>query len=179
MLSSGVGAQPKSGWRRWNPYEVNFTNGRKATFPMKISRDFKEFIEFANSNSVRFLIVGGYAVAFHGHPRYTKDLDVWIERSPQNARRLLAALSEFGFDGVGLVEDDFLEPEQIIQLGNPPLRIDILTDISGVDFDACYTNRQIVDLDGVEMPFISLADLRANKVASGRHQDLADLENLK
>lgn len=146
---------------------------------MKISPDFREFIECANSNDVRFLVVGGYAVALHGHPRYTKDLDIWIERTPENARRLLAALSDFGFGSLGLSEDDFLEPEQIIQLGNPPLRIDLLTDISGVTFEDCYPRRQVIEIQDVSVSFISLEDLRINKRASGRHQDLADLENLE
>lgn len=146
---------------------------------MKISPDFKEFIECANSNNVRFLVVGGYAVALYGHPRYTKNLDIWIERTPENAGRLLVALSDFGFGSVGLTDDDFLEPEQIIQLGNPPLRIDLLTDISGVTFEACYPKRQVIEIQDISVPFISLEDLRANKRASGRHQDLADLENLE
>lgn len=146
---------------------------------MKISPDFREFIACANAHDVRFLIVGGYAVAFHGHPRYTKDLDVWIDPTVQNALQLLKALEDFGFGALELQADDFVEPAQVIQLGYPPLRIDLLTSISGVSFDECYPNRQTVELEGVEVPFIGLGDLKANKRASGRHQDLADLENLE
>ncbi len=146
---------------------------------MKISPDFREFVACANAHDVRFLIVGGYAVAFHGHPRYTKDLDVWVESTAENAQRLLKALEEFGFGALDLQVEDFLEPDQVIQLGYPPLRIDLLTSVSGVSFDECYPNRQAVEADGVELPFIGLADLKANKRASGRHQDLADLENLE
>jgi hypothetical protein len=146
---------------------------------MKISRDFKEFIESANKHDVHFLVVGGYAVAFHGHPRYTKDLDIWFERTPKNVEKLLAALSDFGFQSLGLEAKDFLQPDQVIQLGNPPLRIDLLTTISGVEFHKCYPRRSLLDVDGLIIPFISLDDLKDNKAASGRYQDLADLENLK
>ena len=104
---------------------------------MTIAPDFSEFAACLNGREVRYLVVGGYAVAFHGHPRYTKDLDVWIERTPENVRRLLSGLGDFGFGAVGLVEADFLEPEQVIQLGYPPLRIDLLTSLVGVAFAPC------------------------------------------
>ncbi|QDG52522.1 hypothetical protein FIV42_17810 [Persicimonas caeni] len=146
---------------------------------MKISPDFREFIACANVRDVRFLIVGGYAVAYHGHPRYTKDLGVWVEPSAENARRLLLALEDFGFGALELKVEDFLEPDQIIQLGYPPLRIDLLTSVSGLSFDECFPNRQNVKIEEVEVPFIGLDDLKKNKQASGRHQDLADLENLQ
>jgi hypothetical protein len=146
---------------------------------MKISPDFREFIACANARDVRFLVVGGYAVAYHGHPRYTKDLDVWVEPTAENARRLLNALEDFGFGALDLQVDDFLEPDQVVQLGYPPLRIDLLTSVSGLSFDECYPNRPTMDIDEVEVPFIGLDDLKANKRASGRHQDLADLENLE
>ena len=146
---------------------------------MTIAPDFREFAACVNAHEVRYLIVGGYAVAFHGHPRYTKDLDVWIERTLENAQRLLRGLGDFGFGSAGLEEDDFLEPEQIIQLGFPPLRIDLLTSLTGVEFEECYKKREALDVEGVHLPFIGLEELRANKRASGRHQDLADLENLE
>lgn len=145
---------------------------------MKISPDFREFVACANSRDVRFLIVGGYAVAYHGHPRYTKDLDVWIQSTVENANRLLDALSEFGFDSLDLRAEDFLEPNQVIQLGRPPLRIDLLTSLSGLEFDECYPSRETTDVDGIAFPFIGRADLKTNKRATGRHQDLADLEEL-
>lgn len=146
---------------------------------MTIAPDFSEFAACANACEVRYLIVDGYAVAFHGHPRCTKDLDVWIDRTPGNAERLLEALADFGFGAVGLRREDFLEPEQVIQLGHPPLRIDILTGLTGVTFGACYPNRRTVEVGGVVLPFIGLSDLRTNKRANGRHQDLADLEKLE
>ena len=143
------------------------------------SQDFKEFIESLNANLVRYLVVGGYAVAFHGHPRYTKDLDVWVECSRENAQALIRALAQFGMGSLGLSEEDFIIPDQVIQLGYPPNRIDILASIPGVDFSECYARRVEISLDGVNVNFIDLEHLRQNKKASGRIQDLADLENLE
>ena len=145
---------------------------------MVLNQDFKEFIQSLNDHNVRYLIIGGYAVAFHGHPRYTKDLDVWIELGQENAANLLRALAHFGFGSLGLTEDDFLEPDQIIQLGFPPSRIDILTTLEGVDFDECFASKTITTIDNIQMNFIDLENLKKNKKASGRLQDLADLENL-
>jgi hypothetical protein len=146
---------------------------------MRLDQDFKEFIALLNEHEVRYLIVGGYAVAVHGHPRYTKDLDVWILTETGNADRLLSALEEFGFGSLGLTQGDFVTRDQVIQLGYPPNRIDILTSLEGVSFEDCYDSRAVVELEGLLVPFISLDDLRKNKRALGRHQDLADLENLK
>ncbi len=143
-----------------------------------LNPDFQEFIQSLNENKVRYLVVGGYAVALHGHPRYTKDLDVWIELSQENAKRVVKALAQFGFGSLGLTEGDFLVPDQIIQLGNPPNRIDILTTLQGVDFETCYTSRVQVVIDDVTVDFIDLDNLKKNKKAVGRLQDLADLEKL-
>jgi hypothetical protein len=136
------------------------------------------FSERSNANNVRYLVVGGYAVAIHGHPRYTKDLDIWLEMSPENAENLIQALKQFGFSSLGLQSQDFLTPNQIIQLGYPPHRIDLLTNIDGVDFANCYPSRLEIIIDDVVVNFIDLDNLRKNKQASGRLQDLADLENL-
>jgi len=146
---------------------------------MVLNQDFKEFIQSLNEHNVRYLIIGGYAVAFHGHPRYTKDLDVWIELNRRNAANILKALTQFGFGSLGLTEDDFLEPDQIIQLGYPPSRIDILTTLEGVDFEDCYASKVITTIDDIPMNFIDLENLKKNKKAAGRLQDLADLENLE
>jgi hypothetical protein len=124
-------------------------------------------------------MVGEYAVAFHGHPRYTKDLDIWIRLEPGNAARIVAALRQFGFDSLDLQPADFLAADQIIQLGYPPTRIDLLTTLPGVQFDACYESRVVVEVDGVAVDFIDLENLKRNKAALGRFQDLADLENLQ
>lgn len=143
------------------------------------NQDFKEFIASLTANHVRYLIVGGYAVALHGHPRYTKDLDVWVERSRENAQALIQALAQFGMGSLGLSEEDFLVPDQVVQLGYPPDRIDILVSISGVEFPECFARRVEVSLDGVNVNFIDLEHLKQNKKASGRMQDLADLEKLE
>ena len=144
-----------------------------------LNQDFREFIQSLNDNQVRYLVVGGYAVAFHGNPRYTKDLDVWIEMSPENAAKAVKALEQFGFASLGLKEADFLVPDQVIQLGYPPSRIDLHSNLTGVDFQACYASRAQVEIDKTEVNFIDLENLKKNKRISGRHQDLADLENLE
>ena len=143
-----------------------------------LSPSFKEFIRSLNDNHVHYLVVGGYAVALHGHPRYTKDLDVWVEASPDNAAKMVKALEQFGFGSLGLEEHDFLVPNQMIQLGYPPNRIDLLSTLLGVEFTGCYASRVRVDIDGCPVEFIDLENLKKNKKAVGRNQDLADLENL-
>jgi hypothetical protein len=144
-----------------------------------LNPDFKEFIRSLNANGVRYLVIGAYAVALHGHPRYTKDLDVWIERDPENAAKLMQALTQFGFGSLELTAEDFLEPEQVIQLGYPPNRIDLITSPPGVDFDQAYPSRVEVAIDDVPVNFIDLENLKKTKKAAGRLQDLADLENLQ
>lgn len=143
------------------------------------NQDFKEFVQSLNDNGVRYLVVGGYAVALHGYPRYTKDLDLWIDRTPENAASLVKALTAFGFGSIGLTQADFLAVDQIIQLGYPPNRIDLVTDLPGVEFSECYKHKVQVDMDGVQVDFIDADNLKRNKRASGRYQDLADLENLE
>jgi len=144
-----------------------------------LSKDFKEFIKLLNENNVKYLVVGGYAVAFHGHPRYTKDLDIWIESSPKNAQRLLSALDQFGFGSLGLELEDFIAANQIIQLGYPPNRIDLLTTAGGLDFWECYKSKVSEYIHGIQIDFIDIENLKKNKRATGRSQDLADLENLR
>jgi hypothetical protein len=124
-------------------------------------------------------VVGGYAVAFHGYPRYTKDLDVWIDRVPDNAANIVKALNDFGFGTVGLTADDFMKDNYVIQLGYPPNRIDILTGIKALAFDECHASKIQAEIDDVQINFIDLDSLKRNKRASGRPQDLADIENLK
>ncbi|MEO0457396.1 MAG: DUF6036 family nucleotidyltransferase [Cyanobacteria bacterium P01_A01_bin.114] len=143
-----------------------------------LSQDFREFIELLNKHEVRYLIIGGYAVALHGHPRYTKDLDIWIEIEPSNADKLMNALTDFGFGSVGLKLDDFTASDQVIQLGYPPNRIDLVTTPDGVDFAACYQSKVTISIEGIAVNFINLENLKLNKKASGRLQDLADLEKL-
>lgn len=145
---------------------------------MNLDQDFKEFIELLNRNQVKYLVIGGYAVSFHGHPRYTKDIDFWIEIDDANADRMLQSLDEFGFGDVGISKSDLLTPERILQLGYPPHRIDIITTPPGVSFSQCYDRRSVGSVDGVEILFINREDLIANKVAAGRPQDLADVDHL-
>ena len=146
---------------------------------MILNQDFREFVELLDKNDVRYLIVGGYAVAFHGHPRYTKDIDIWIDNELANAQELLQVMEDFGFGSVGLKVGDFAEPHRIVQLGKPPNRIDILTSLKGVEFGRCYELRETVQIEGLTVHFIGLDCLKTNKLALGRHQDLADLENLE
>lgn len=144
-----------------------------------LNQDFKEFIALLNNNGVRYLVVGGYAVAVHGHPRYTKDLDVWIELNPQNAANVIKALDQFGFGTLGLKVDDFLVPDQVIQLGLAPNRIDLFVSLEGVEFKECYESKFEVLIDETTVNFIDIENLKKNKKATGRLQDLADVENLE
>lgn len=143
-----------------------------------LSKDFKEFVALLDRHGVEYLVVGGYAMAVHGRPRHTGDLDIWVGRTPENAGNLMAALQDFGFGNLGLDVGDFLQPEQVVQLGYPPFRIDLLTDIDGVAFEDAWPNRETVVIDGMPVYFVGLADLKANKRASGRPRDIDDLENL-
>ena len=146
---------------------------------MVLNPDFKEFLQSLNDNEVRYLVAGGYAVALHGYPRYTKDLDIWIELEPDNAKKLINALDHCGFASLELVAEDFLVPDTIIQLGYPPNRIDLLTTLTGVDFEICFESRRVIQVEDIDVNFIDLDNLRRNKQAAGRPQDLADLENLE
>jgi hypothetical protein len=139
--------------------------------------DFKEFLQLLSAHHVEYLLIGGYAVAYHGYPRATADMDIWIALHPQNAEKVVA-LKAFGFDLPELSAALFLKEGQIIRMGVPPLRIEIATSISGVCFEECYAARVIDILDEVEVNLISLTHLIANKKAASRYKDLNDLENL-
>ncbi len=142
------------------------------------SQDFKELLTLLNDNDVEYLIVGGYAVALYGYPRFTGDLDVWIRNTPINVERLLKALEEFGFSSLNLSPADFLTPNIVVQLGFPPNRIDILVSIDGVSFEDAVKNRNAVEIDGLSIPLISKQDLLTNKSSTGRLKDRVDIENL-
>ena len=139
--------------------------------------EFKEFLQLLNARGVEFLVVGGYAVGFHGYPRATGDMDVWVAFRPGNLRQVAAVLKDFGFT-INEPVEDFLREGQFIGIGASPLRIEILTAISGVDFAECFAQRVETLVDGIAVPFISLHQLKANKQASARLKDLNDLENL-
>lgn len=144
----------------------------------ELPKDFKEFLNLLRSRGVRYLLIGGYAVGYHGYPRATGDMDIWVAVSPENADRAVETCREFGFSTPDLGPDLFLREWGVVRMGHPPLRIEILTSISGVSFDECYERRVDATLDGVDVSVISLADLKANKQASGRYKDLMDLEHL-
>jgi len=143
-----------------------------------LNRDFREFAEVLNARGAEHLVGGGYALAVHGHPRYTGDIDVWLRPEAGNIARVLDAFQAFGFRSPGLKAEDF-GIDTVIQLGQPPRRIDLLTSIDGVSFADCYARGEVVRVDGVPLNVIGLADCKANKRASGRHKDLADLESLE
>lgn len=146
---------------------------------MNLNEDFREFIELLNAHEVRYLVVGGYAVSFHGHPRYTKDIDIWIELDAANAERVILALADFGFGELGIETSDFLVDDHIIQLGYPPNRIDIITSLEGVEFDTCYKQRSEASANNTIVNFINCEHLKQNKRATGRPQDLADVDHLE
>ena len=144
-----------------------------------LNKDFSEFVSLLNAHGVEYLVVGGYALAAHGHPRFTGDLDIWLEMSEMNAGRTLAALHEFGFGSLNIAVADLLKADTVVQLGYPPGRIDLLTSIDGVSFANCAGRREIVQINSLAVPFIGLDDFKINKRASGRLKDLADLESLE
>ena len=146
---------------------------------MELDKDFKEFIELLNEHKVKYLIIGGYAVNFHGYPRYTKDIDFWLWMTKPNIKKLIKAIKEFGFGDLNLEVEDFMTPENIIQLGYEPYRIDLVVDVEGVDFEKCYKRRTEAELEGTDVKFLSLKDLIIAKKKSGRLQDLADAEQLE
>ncbi len=140
--------------------------------------DFREFLKLCNQKHVRYLLIGGYAVGHYGYPRATGEMDVWIERSFENAAQMVAVLIAFGFDVPELSADLFLDESKIVRMGVPPIRLEILNDISGVQFAECYPSRKRAKLDGILVDVISLAHLKTNKAAAGRAKDLDDLEHL-
>jgi len=145
---------------------------------IRLPTDFVEFLRLLRSEGVEYLLVGGYAVSLYGYPRATADIDVWVRRSAENAEKVVAAIRGFGFDVPSLSADLFLRPEQVIRLGLPPLRIEVLTSVSGVEFDDCWAARREMLLDGEPVWLPSLDDLRRNKAASGRPKDLEDPRHL-
>ena len=140
--------------------------------------DFKDFLQLLNENHAEYLLVGGYAVGYYGYPRATGDIDIWVNSTLENAVRVVAALKGFGFGSTAPAPDLFSQPDLVIRMGNPPLRIELLTGISGVEFADCWQLRQSVLLDNIPVYVIDLDNLKANKKASGRLKDLNDLDNL-
>ena len=145
---------------------------------MEIQPDFKELLALFNQNKVEYVVVGAFALAFHGAPRFSGDIDVYVRPTPENARRVTAAIRHFGFGSLGLKEGDFDRPGQIIQLGRPPVRIDLITSMSGVAWEEADAGKVFGRYDDVPVPFLGRKQVVANKRASGRKKDLADLEAL-
>ena len=146
---------------------------------MTLDPDFEDFIKLLNQHEVDYMIIGGYAMAFHGKPRYTGDLDIWIDISESNAQKMLLVIEDFGFVSLNFDKEDFLRENLINQLGYPPLRIDILTSIDGINFRDAYPQKQVILIEDFTANYIGLNDLIQNKNASGRQQDLVDVNTLQ
>ena len=145
---------------------------------MNLPPDLRAFVESLNSAGAKYVIVGGYAVAFHGHPRFTGDIDFFVESSPENAQKIVHAIDLFGFASLGLKPDDFTQPDAVIQIGFPPNRVDIITGIEAVTFDEAWSSRLTARLDGLPVSFLSKELLIRNKKAANRPQDLGDISKL-
>lgn len=145
---------------------------------IELPHDFSEFLRLLGDQGVDHLLVGGYAVAHHGYPRATQDLDIWVAVHQANAERLVKVLEAFGFQDPALVPSLFLEADRIVRMGVAPMRVELLTSVDGVDFQQCSARAEVVIVNGVHVPVIALEDLKAAKRAAGRPKDLDDLENL-
>lgn len=145
---------------------------------IQLPNDFSEFLKLLSDHDVRYLLIGGHAVAYHGYVRSTADMDLWVPMERENAERLVEAMREFGFDLPDLGPELFLNKEKLVRMGLPPMRIEIMTDIPGVEFEHSYRNRKPAVVDGTRIEVIGLEDLKANKRATGRHKDLDDLAHL-
>jgi hypothetical protein len=143
--------------------------------------DFIDFIRLLNKKNVQYMVVGGYAVGLHGYPRYTGDLDIWIQISDTNAEKMMVVLNEFGVHIPKLSKEDFLRENPLagVHFGREPLRIDILNSIDGVNFEECYSNKQTMIFEGTPIYYIHFDDLKKNKLSSGRTKDKADIEELE
>lgn len=146
---------------------------------MILAKDFEDFVALLNIYKVEYMVVGGYALALHGKPRHTGDLDIWINISEKNAHLMVQVINDFGMSTLGLTANDFLKPGYITQIGQPPLRIDILNNIDGLEFKDAWKNMEQIEADGLRISYIGLHDFIVNKQASGRQQDLADIKEIQ
>lgn len=145
----------------------------------EFQKDFEDFISLCNSYELEYLVIGGFAVSIHGYPRTTKDLDICINKTEENAKKIVKILEDFGFESLKFSFQDFLKDDSIAQLGYPPVRIDILNDLNGIDFNEVFKNKRIVKMKEVPVNFIGYSELLVNKVRSGRQQDLLDIKKLQ
>jgi hypothetical protein len=146
---------------------------------MTMHRDFKELISLFNEEKVEFLLVGAHALALHGHPRFTGDMDLWVHASKANAKRVFTALARYGAPLNQTQASEFSKPGLVLQIGLPPMRIDILTSLTGLSWPGAWKRRCTTSLAGVDVSFLSVQDMITNKRAIGRHKDLADVELLE
>lgn len=145
---------------------------------IRLPNDFKDFLKLLNSKKVKYLLIGGYAVGYHGYPRATADMDIWISLAAENVRRVIKVIREFGFGNSTLSAETFIKLKKTVRMGLPPIRLEIISEIDGVKFGECYRNRITDEIDGIQVNIIDLESLKKNKKASRRLKDLADLENL-
>src|SRR5882724_3042386 len=146
---------------------------------INLENDFVDFVKLCNQYKLKYLVIGGYAVSVHGYPRSTKDLDVCIELSQANAEKMVRVINDFGFGSLKLTTEDFLKTNFVTQLGHEPIRIDILNDLDGVNFEEAWLNKKMVNYEGVIIPFIGYNELLKVKAKAGRPQDIADISKLK
>ena len=146
---------------------------------MVLNKDFREFIALLNAKEVKYLVIGGYAVAYHGYPRYTKDIDFWIWLNEDNAKKVVSAIHAFGMSSMNIKVEDFMSEDTVIQLGMPPNRIDILTDLETLDFETCYAQKEIANFNGLDVAMLDLDNLIKSKLNAGRPQDKVDAKKLK
>ena len=172
MTIIGIPGLRQNDFRQYKPI------GRRPMANQKLPQDFREFLQLLNDHRVEYLLIGGYAVGYHGYPRTTADMDVWIAMNQENAEKVVEVFNAFGMRSPDITPDLFMEPGNIVRMGIPPVRIEVLNEIDGVGFAACMVGAVIGDFEGIRVPLISLEDLKHNKIASGRHKDLEDLEHL-
>ena len=146
---------------------------------MVLNRDLREFVALLNEKNVKYLVIGGYAVAYHGFPRYTKDIDIWVWLNEENAKKVLEVIHAFGMKSMNILIDDLINKDTVIQLGMPPNRIDILTDLENLDFETCFGQREIADIGGLEISFLDIDNLITAKLNAGRPQDKVDVKKLR
>jgi hypothetical protein len=145
---------------------------------MQLPQDFKEFLRLLNSKKIDYLLIGGYAVGYHGYPRATVDMDIWISIDENNVSKIIKVINEFGFNDPALSSEIFINQKKVVRMGVPPIRLEVLSEIDGINFEDCFSKKIIDKIDGVSVNIIDLESLKINKKASGRLKDLSDLEYL-
>lgn len=172
---AGRTVRTRNALRRWS----RFARCASHDCLMELYPDFKDFLQLLGEENVEYLVGGGYAVTWHGYPRYTGDIDIWIHATPENAQRMMRVLDRFGAGGVGIKAEDFLNPDiDVLKMGREPIRIDMMSKMKGLNFSHAYKHREIYKVDGLPICLLNLADLRRAKRAAGRDKDKNDLQHL-